>query len=170
MENQNIAELMDKIQADERKYELEEMNSKLAMQMGLFIVKRVREMGKCVSMRITLNHRILFGYSMDDYKPEGDDWMRRKENLVYETNSSSYYWQLWVETSGHDLDWRGMSYADYAPAGGSFPLRVKGAGVCGAVTITGMAANEDHDLAFEAIERAYNGTLGIDLGDFVEFL
>ena len=56
-----------------------------------------------------------------------------------------------------------MSYADYAPAGGSFPLRIKGAGAVGTITITGMASHEDHALAFEAIEKAFADELGVDI-------
>ena len=56
-----------------------------------------------------------------------------------------------------------MNYADYAPAGGSFPLRVKGAGAVGTITITGMASNEDHALAFETIEKAATGSLDVDI-------
>lgn len=56
-----------------------------------------------------------------------------------------------------------MSYEDYAPAGGCFPLCIKGAGMVGTLAISGMASHEDHALAFETVEKAVRGELGIDV-------
>lgn len=96
-------------------------------------------------------------------KPESDNWIRRKENITYATNGSSYYWECWCEQGVHPLEWRGMSYEDYAPAGGCFPLRIKGAGMVGTLTISGMASHEDHALAFETVEKVVCGELGVDI-------
>ena len=56
-----------------------------------------------------------------------------------------------------------MTYADYAPAGGCFPLFVKGVGMVGTLTISGMASHEDHALAYETVEKAVKGELGVDI-------
>jgi uncharacterized protein (UPF0303 family) len=45
----------------------------------------------------------------------------------------------------------GLSLADYATHGGSFPLAVKGAGVVGSVTVSGLPQRADHELAVEAL-------------------
>lgn len=159
----DIAELMESIKAQEVAYELDHLDEELAMQMGVYVIRRAREMGKPVATRITLNRRTLFAASMPGTKPESDDWIRRKENIAYASNGSSYYWECWCELGEHPLEWRGMSYADYAPAGGCFPLRVKGAGMVGTLTISGMASHEDHALAFETVAKAATDELDIDL-------
>ena len=41
--------------------------------------------------------------------------------------------------------------ADYAAHGGCFPIHVIGAGIIGAVTVSGLPQREDHNLAVEAI-------------------
>ena len=162
-ETNDIQALMDSIQAQETAYEFEHIDEELALQMGLYVIRRAREMGKPVATRITLNRRTLFAFSMAGTKPESDNWIRRKENIAYATNGSSYYWECWCEQGVHPLEWRGMSYEDYAPAGGCFPLRVKGAGMVGTLTISGMASHEDHALAFETVEKAVRGELGVDI-------
>ena len=168
MEQTNdIDALMEKIQAQETAYEFDRIDEDLALQMGIYVIRRAREIGKPIATRITLNRRTLFAYSMPGTKPESDNWIRRKENLVYATNGSSYYWECWCEKGDHPFEWRGMSYADYAPAGGSFPLRIKGAGAVGTITITGMASHEDHALAFEAIEKAATDSLDVDISSLV---
>lgn len=162
-ETNDIQALMDSIQAQETAYEFERIDEELALQMGLYVIRRAHEMGKPVATRITLNRRTLFAFSMAGTKPESDNWIRRKENITYATNGSSYYWECWSEQGVHPLEWRGMSYEDYAPAGGCFPLRIKGAGMVGTLTISGMASHEDHALAFETVEKAVRGELGVDI-------
>lgn len=162
-ETNDIEELMAKIQSQETTYEFQRIDEELAMQMGIYVIRRAREMEKPVAVRVTLNRRTLFAASMAGTKPESDNWIRRKENITYATNGSSYYWECWCEQGTHPLEWRGMSYEDFAPAGGCFPLRIKGAGVVGTLTISGMASHEDHALAFETVGKAVSGELGVDL-------
>ncbi len=162
-ETNDIAALMERIQAQETEYELAAIDEELAMQMGIYVVRRAKEIGKPVAVRVTLNRRVLFACSMAGTKPEASDWMRRKENISYATTQSSYYWECWCEQGIHPLEWRGMDYKDYAPAGGCFPLRVPGAGMVGTLTISGMKSHEDHALAYETVAKAACGELGVDL-------
>ena len=41
--------------------------------------------------------------------------------------------------------------ADYAADGGSFPLKVAGAGIVGSVTVSGLPQRSDHELVVEAL-------------------
>lgn len=159
----NIEALMESIKAQETMHAFDKIDEDLAFQMGIYVIRRARELGKPVATRVTLNRRTLFAYSMAGTKPESDNWIRRKENLSYATNASSYYWECWCELGEHPFEWRGMSYADYAPAGGCFPLCVKGVGMVGTLTISGMASHEDHALAFETVEKAIAGELDVDI-------
>lgn len=159
----DIEALMERIKVQESTYEFDYIDEELAMQMGIYVVRRARGLGKPVATRVTLNRRTLFACSMAGTKPESDNWIRRKENISYATNASSYYWECWCEQGTHPLEWRGMTYEDYAPAGGCFPLCVKGVGMVGTLTISGMASHEDHALAFETVEKAVAGELDVDL-------
>ena len=93
----NIEALMERIKEQETMYEFDRIDEELALQMGFYVVRRAREMGKPVATRITLNRRTLFSLSMAGTKPESDNWLRRKENLAYATNQSSYFWECWCE-------------------------------------------------------------------------
>ena len=59
----NIEALMDRIKEQESMYEFERIDEELALQMGFYVVRRAREMGKPVATRITLNRRTLFSLS-----------------------------------------------------------------------------------------------------------
>ena len=164
MEQTNdIDALMARIQAQETEYEFDCIDEKLAFQMGVYVVRRATEIGKPVAVRVTLGRRTLFSCSMPGTRPESGEWLRRKENLVYVSASSSYYWECWCEKGPHPLEWRGLDYKDYAPAGGCFPLRVKGAGMVGTLGITGMLSHEDHGLAYETVAKAVAGELDVDV-------
>lgn len=127
-ETNDIQALMERIKEQETAYEFDGINEELALQMGLYVVRRAKELGKPVATRITVNRRTLFSFSMAGTKPESDNWLRRKENLAYATNQSSYYWECWCEQGLHPFEWRGMTYEDYAPAGGCFPPVREGRG------------------------------------------
>jgi uncharacterized protein (UPF0303 family) len=49
------------------------------------------------------------------------------------------------------LERYGLPVAEYAAAGGSFPLHVEGAGIVGAVTVSGLPQRDDHELVVEAL-------------------
>ena len=44
-----------------------------------------------------------------------------------------------------------LSPADYADAGGSFPLTVRGVGIIGSVTVSGLPQRKDHETVVEAL-------------------
>jgi len=46
---------------------------------------------------------------------------------------------------------RGLDNMDVVLAGGSFPVRVKGAGLIGAITVSGLHERDDHRVVVEAI-------------------
>jgi uncharacterized protein (UPF0303 family) len=45
----------------------------------------------------------------------------------------------------------GADPADYVIAGGGFPIRVKGAGIVGCLTISGLPGRNDHGVAVAAL-------------------
>lgn len=159
----DIDALMARIAEQETEYELDGLCEQLAMKMGVYALRRAKEMGASIAINISLNGRTLFAASMPGTKPESDDWLRRKANMVRCSNGSSYFWECWCEKGPHPFEWRGLSYEDYAPAGGAFPIRIKGAGAVGVIAITGMASHEDHALAYETVGKAAKGELNVDV-------
>ena len=46
---------------------------------------------------------------------------------------------------------RGVEPVDMAPHGGSFPIHVRGTGIVGTVTVSGIPQREDHRFVFECL-------------------
>jgi uncharacterized protein (UPF0303 family) len=84
--------------------------------------------------------------------PDNARWVQRKSNVVARFHRSSYAIGLTLEQSNRTFSDRyNLPDADYAPHGGSFPLHVAGAGIIGAVTVSGLPQRDDHNLFVEAI-------------------
>jgi uncharacterized protein (UPF0303 family) len=113
----------------------------LAVERKLSLVVDVRRFGQP-----------LFYSALPGTTPDNVEWVRRKGNVVARFHRSSYAIGREMEEKKSNLfDRYGLPVADYASHGGSFPLRVVGAGVIGSVTVSGLPERADHQLAVEAL-------------------
>jgi uncharacterized protein (UPF0303 family) len=94
----------------------------------------------------------LFYTALTGTTPDNVEWVRRKSNVTARFHRSSYAIGREMEEKKSNLFERyGLPLADYASHGGSFPLRVVGAGFIGSVTVSGLPERADHQLAVEAL-------------------
>jgi uncharacterized protein (UPF0303 family) len=77
--------------------------------------------------------------------------VQRKSNAVARFHRSSYGVGLTMKMKNDTLESRGLPINEYASHGGSFPLTVKGAGIVGSVTVSGLPQRADHELVVEAL-------------------
>jgi uncharacterized protein (UPF0303 family) len=105
---------------------------------------------------IRIGIRPLFYTALPGSTPENPDWVRRKVNTVYRFEASSYRVNLEYQARGAHFDAsRGLDPFQYAPAGGSFPIRLGGS-VVGAVTVSGIPQREDHNFVASNIAKHLN--------------
>ena len=96
--------------------------------------------------------RPLFYAAMPGSNASNPDWARRKINVVKRYLRSTY--RMVLEQQRPDRSFKvgeGLDIADYVLAGGGFPVTVKGAGVIGAITVSGLPERDDHGVVVEAI-------------------
>jgi len=116
----------------------------IAVARGLPLVIDVRRFGD--------PHQKLFYTALDGTTPDNARWVERKINVVARFHKSSYHVGRLLELSGLSFSERyNLPESDYATHGGSFPIRVKDAGIVGAVTVSGLPQREDHNLVMEAL-------------------
>lgn len=125
----------------------ERFDESVAWEVGTRLKAAAEKRGAVLAIDVTLAGRTVFSYAMPGTSPNNADWIRRKRATVQHFQRSSYGFGLQLERDKTDLFGKfGLSLADYAVHGGSFPVRVTGTGVVGAVTISGLPQREDHKL------------------------
>jgi Uncharacterized conserved protein len=116
----------------------------LAVARGHSIVVDIRRFGQ--------PHQPLFYTALNGTTPDNARWVQRKTNVVARFHRSSYQLGLYLTHNNTTLAEKySLSDADYATHGGSFPIHVAGAGIIGAVTVSGLPQREDHNLVVEAL-------------------
>lgn len=103
--------------------------------------------------------RPLFFAALPGSTPDNVEWIRRKVNVVTRFGRSSYGLGLELTRDATTLEKRyGLSLADYAAHGGGFPITVRGVGILGCVTVSGLPQRQDHAM----VVRALREMTGID--------
>ena len=94
----------------------------------------------------------LFFTTLPGTAPTNAEWVRRKSNVVEMLHKSSYRVTLEQKQKRTSLDVKyALPPADYAEAGGSFPITVRDAGIIGSVTVSGLPQRMDHETVVEAL-------------------
>lgn len=150
---------MDRLAAEEKELVLPSFTSEDALAIGLAIVRRSQAEGTAIAVDVGRAGQQLFHWSSDGCAPDHDQWLQRKARIVQRFHCSSAMLGERVAASGLTLEARfGVSFADYAPAGGAFPVRVRGVGVVGWVAVSGLSREEDHAYVVDAL-RAHLASL-----------
>jgi uncharacterized protein (UPF0303 family) len=114
---------------------------------------RLREMAAARKLVLAIDVRRfgqpLFYAALAGSTPDNAEWIRRKSNLVARFHRSSY--AIGLEIGASVFEKYGLPIADFAAHGGSFPIRVHGAGVIGSATVSGLPQRADHELVVEAL-------------------
>ena len=147
-----LTEDLQRIAQQEHELELPRLDAQTAWELG----SRLRAMAAQRDLAVVIDVRRfgqpLFYAAMDGTSPDNVEWVRRKSNVVARFHHSSYVAGLKEKLKNETLtESQGVPIADYATHGGSFPLRVAGAGVVGSVTVSGLPQRADHEMVIEAI-------------------
>ena len=117
-----------------------------------------RQVGVAIEVR-RAGHTLFF-HAMPGPTPNNAEWVRRKRNAVELFQRSSYALGLSYQKEGTTLEQKlGLATADYAIHGGSFPIRVKGVGCVGSLTVSGVPQREDHAIVVAALAELCNVAL-----------
>jgi uncharacterized protein (UPF0303 family) len=137
------------IAAQERELQFTRFDDDVSWHLG----SRLREMAASRKLGIAIDVRRfgqpLFYAALAGTSPDNAEWIRRKSNLVARFHRSSY--AMGLDMGASLFEKYGLPIADYAAHGGSFPIRVHGAGVIGSVTVSGLPQRSDHELVVEAL-------------------
>jgi len=129
-----------------------------AWRLGSLIAEHAVASGFGVAIDVRRHNLVLFRCVLPGATADQEEWIRRKSASVLRFEHSTAF--LTEQFSGYDpLGGGWLTPEDYTLAGGSFPIRVRGAGVIGAITVSGLASDEDHQMVVDGI-RTYLKAVG----------
>jgi uncharacterized protein (UPF0303 family) len=126
-------------------------STRAAWQIGSQLVERAAVLPIATILR---GSHQLFHASLSGSSPDNDEWVKRKARAVIRFGHSSFYLGELLKSRGQTME---QAYlvpdSEFAPHGGSFPVIVKGTGVVGTITVSGLPSQDDHKLVVEAIRN-----------------
>jgi uncharacterized protein (UPF0303 family) len=140
-----------RIAEQETRLVFQSFNEADAFQIGSALKAAADAQNLPMVIDVALWDRKLFYFARPGTTSDNEDWVRRKVNLVKRLHKSSYRVGRELAEAGITLADRSLPEKDYAAAGGSFPVRVLGAGLIGAITISGLPQRDDHNTVVAAI-------------------
>ncbi|KDM91110.1 heme-degrading domain-containing protein [Photobacterium galatheae] len=132
--------------------QLDEFNHATAWALGTWLKRSAEAKQVSVAIEVYGFGQVLFAYAMPNTSSDHLDWIRRKRNSVLRYGKSSYY--LGRYNAQKQREFENQPHIDsqeYCAHGGSFPIRVKNCGLVGAVTVSGLPQEDDHQLVTEAL-------------------
>ncbi|MCG2784032.1 MAG: heme-degrading domain-containing protein [Anaerolineae bacterium] len=149
-----MEDVLTKLLQEEQDLRFAKFNELTAWKLGSLLVELATDKGLAVTIDITRGEHQLFHASLPGTSADNDEWIRRKVRLVYRFGHSSFYMGQLLKSKGKRIE---ESYlipeSLYAPHGGCFPVIVKGTGMVGTVTVSGLPQEEDHKLVVQAIRE-----------------
>lgn len=155
----SVADDIAKVIEQERSLVFERFDEAVAVAIGSSIWEYGRANGLTLVADVRLWDRPLFYAALPGTTADNAEWVRRKSNLVELLHKSTY--RVVLERTFEERVFpphRALDAAHYALAGGAFPVNVRGIGVVGSITVSGLAERDDHRVAVAAIARQ----LGLD--------
>ncbi|MDT3426226.1 uncharacterized protein (UPF0303 family) [Paenibacillus forsythiae] len=129
-----------------------------ALQLGNLIVQYAKENNAAIAVHIERGRVPVFTHLMEGTSEENYVWLFRKKRIVDHYNRSSAYIEARFTGSGTThAEGSLLSPGDYQAVGGALPIRVKGVGVVGSVTVGGLTGELDHAYAVEGVRRFLSG-------------
>jgi len=156
-----LSDDMERVALQERELQLAAFDEQVAWEIGVRLRAMAEERGLAIVADVRRFGQPLFYTALKGTTPDNVSWVHRKSNVVARFHRSSYAVGLQMRLKNDSLEARGLPISEYATHGGSFPLAVKGAGIVGSVTVSGLPQRADHELVVEAL----CGILGRDYAD-----
>ena len=150
-----------RIAQQEERLQFDRFDADTAWEIGGRLKAAAEALGRPVAIDIALAAgQTLFAFAMRGTTPDNLDWIRRKKNVVLRYHRCSYAIGLELRQKNVTLRERiGVDERDYAAHGGCFPIRLRGTGCIGTITVSGLPQRQDHGLVVAVLAAYLNQPL-----------
>jgi uncharacterized protein (UPF0303 family) len=147
-------ETLERLLLEEQNLQFFSFNEDTAWQIGCWLVDYAIKNSLPITIDIRRGEHQLFHASRPGTSADNDEWVKRKVRLVYRFGHSSFYIGQLLKSEDKSLQEKFLlPESEFAPHGGCFPIILKGTGVVGTMTVSGLAQEEDHKVVVQALEH-----------------
>lgn len=146
--------LIAELEEQQRELQFDHFDNDDAWTLGCRFVQVAQERGLPIVIDIRRFGQQLFHAALPATTAENDSWVERKIRVVNRFSDSSYLVGRRLAATETTLDRElGVDPIEFAAHGGSFPITIKGVGVVGTVTVSGLPQADDHALVVELLRQ-----------------
>ena len=143
-------DLLDRLIAEEAELQFSRFTLDDAWQLGGRLRAAAVAAGHPVAIAIWFGSQRVFHTALPGASADNDGWLERKHRVVQRFGRASLLVGEEFRANGEDFDVHArLDPRKYAAHGGVVPIRIVGAGVMGAVGVSGLPQQDDHDLVVE---------------------
>ncbi len=147
-----MSEILNALLQQEEALQFNRFDSEIAWRLGSWFVTKARKEELPIAIDITFSGRCLFHWSSNGASIDNEGWIERKKRTVARFgHSSRYMGRLLADLGETPAERYYLDAVEYAFHGGCFPIILRGTGVVGAITVSGLTEEEDHDLVVQAL-------------------
>ncbi len=147
-----MTDLLDQLLQEEQELQFTSFNETTAWQLGCQLVERAQKEGLPIVIDIMFAGRQLFHAALSGSAPDNDEWVKRKARAAIRFGHSSFYVGQLLKSRGDSIEKNYLvPESEVAPHGGSFPVILRGTGVVGTITVSGLPQQDDHKLVVDRI-------------------
>ncbi len=146
--------MLERVAEQEARLVFERFDNEAAITVGTALLALGRERSLPIAIDVTRNGQCLFHCALDGASIDNAEWIKRKVKLVQRFARSSLYMGAECRLTGQSIEEKYLLPPNiYAAPGGAFPVTVRGVGVVGSVTVSGLPQIDDHELVVSVLEE-----------------
>lgn len=150
---------LDNILYQEKTLQFDRFTFENAHEIGSMLYALAFKRGLPVAIDITRNGHRLYHVALYGSSPDNEAWIERKKKVVNRFLHSSYYMSLYLKSENATIEEKfHLNSTEYAAHGGSFPIVLRGTGVIGTITVSGLPSEDDHALVVEVLTDYLGGS------------
>jgi uncharacterized protein (UPF0303 family) len=146
--------ILERLLLEEQQLQFSIFNEDTAWQIGCLLIEHGSENDLPITVDIRRGDHQLFHASRPGTSVDNDEWVKRKVRLVNRFGHSSFYIGQLLKSEGKKIEEKYLlPESDYAPHGGCFPIIIKGTGMIGTITVSGLAQEDDHQVVVDILRQ-----------------
>jgi len=149
-----MSEILEQLLLEEQTLQFTCFNENTAWQIGCWLVDYAVQNKLPITIDIRKGEHQLFHAGRPGTSTDNDEWVKRKVRLVNRVGHSSFYIGQLLKSEGKSIEQKFLlPESEFAPHGGCFPVLLRGTGMVGTITVSGLAQEEDHRIVVLAIKH-----------------